>query len=50
MLGPRLEKMVGGHSGKVLLAKVDIDELGDLAMDYNVCKFGFSINYIVFSG
>jgi hypothetical protein len=31
--------MIDSHKGKVLLAKVDIDELGDLAMDYKVCSF-----------
>ena len=34
MLGPRLENFVSNMEGKVILAKVDIDEHTDLAMDY----------------
>lgn len=35
-LTPRLESVIDGMKGKVVLAKVDIDELTDLAMDYEV--------------
>ena len=36
ILGPRLESMIGAKQGKVLMAKVDIDELSDLAIDHGV--------------
>ena len=36
MLGPRLESAVAARGGRVLLAKVDIDELGDVAVEYGV--------------
>ncbi|MEE6511946.1 hypothetical protein FKM82_018844 [Ascaphus truei] len=36
ILGPRLEKMVTKHQGKVLMAKVDIDDHTDLAIEYEV--------------
>jgi len=36
VLAPRIEKVVGGMDGKVHLAKVDIDDLGDLAIVYGV--------------
>ncbi|XP_020643413.1 thioredoxin, mitochondrial isoform X2 [Pogona vitticeps] len=36
ILGPRLEKMVAKHNGKVLMAKVDIDDHTDLALEYEV--------------
>ncbi|XP_072039281.1 thioredoxin, mitochondrial-like [Amphiura filiformis] len=36
MLAPRLEKAIEGTKGKVQLAKVDIDENTDLAIDYDV--------------
>ncbi|XP_062989548.1 thioredoxin, mitochondrial [Elgaria multicarinata webbii] len=36
ILGPRLEKMVSKHNGKVLMAKVDIDDHTDLALEYEV--------------
>ncbi|KAH8285626.1 hypothetical protein KR054_011827 [Drosophila jambulina] len=35
-LAPRLENIVSEQEGRVRLARVDIDELGDLALDYNV--------------
>lgn len=35
-LTPRLESVIDEMKGKVVLAKVDIDELTDLAMDYEV--------------
>ncbi|EDV36855.1 uncharacterized protein Dana_GF11737 [Drosophila ananassae] len=35
-LAPRLENIVSEQGGKVRLARVDIDEHGELAMDYNV--------------
>lgn len=36
MLGPRLERLVGQQNGKVLMAKVDIDDHTDLALEYEV--------------
>lgn len=36
MLIPRLESLVSGKDGKVVLAKIDIDEHTDIAMDYEV--------------
>ncbi|XP_069825050.1 thioredoxin, mitochondrial [Dendropsophus ebraccatus] len=36
ILGPRLEKMVAKQQGKVLMAKVDIDDHTDLALEYQV--------------
>ncbi|KAJ6658873.1 hypothetical protein lerEdw1_019509 [Lerista edwardsae] len=36
ILGPRLEKMVAKQQGKVLMAKVDIDDHTDLALEYEV--------------
>ncbi|EDV55252.1 thioredoxin, mitochondrial [Drosophila erecta] len=35
-LAPRLENVVSEQEGRVRLARVDIDEHGELAMDYNV--------------
>lgn len=36
MLTPRIETVVAEKQGKILLAKVDIDENADLALDYHV--------------
>lgn len=36
MLTPRLESVIAEKQGKILLAKVDIDENTDLALDYEV--------------
>ncbi|EPQ18330.1 Thioredoxin, mitochondrial [Myotis brandtii] len=36
ILGPRLEKVVAKHHGKVVMAKVDIDDHTDLAIEYEV--------------
>ncbi|XP_077308717.1 thioredoxin, mitochondrial isoform X1 [Lithobates pipiens] len=36
ILAPRLEKAVAKHQGKVLMAKVDIDDNTDLALEYEV--------------
>ncbi|EDS40660.1 thioredoxin, mitochondrial [Culex quinquefasciatus] len=38
MLTPRIESVVGEQKGKVKLAKVDIDEHSDLALDYEVAS------------
>lgn len=39
MLTPRIETVVAEKQGKILLAKVDIDENTDLALDYHVSIF-----------
>ncbi|XP_011497279.1 PREDICTED: thioredoxin, mitochondrial [Ceratosolen solmsi marchali] len=38
LLTPRIEQLVGEKQGKILLAKVDIDENTDLAMDYDIAS------------
>ncbi|XP_046995689.1 thioredoxin, mitochondrial-like [Schistocerca americana] len=35
-LTPRIESVIAEKKGKILLAKVDVDENTDLAMDYEV--------------
>ena len=37
MLTPRIESVIAEKQGKILLAKVDIDENSELALDYEVC-------------
>jgi thioredoxin 1 len=36
ILGPRLEKLMATYDGKADFAKVDIDQLSDLAFEFNV--------------
>lgn len=36
MLTPRIESVVSENEGKVDLAKVDIDDFSDLALDFDV--------------
>lgn len=36
MLTPRIESVIAEKQGKIVLAKVDIDEHTDLALDYEV--------------
>lgn len=36
MLTPRIETVIDENGGKINLAKVDIDEYSDLALDYEV--------------
>ena len=36
LLGPRLESLISSKSGSVLMAKVNIDENSDLALDHGV--------------
>ncbi|XP_058807718.1 thioredoxin, mitochondrial-like [Phymastichus coffea] len=36
LLTPRIEQVVAEKQGKIILAKVDIDENSDLALDYDV--------------
>lgn len=45
MLTPRIESVIAEKQGKILLAKVDIDENSDLALDYEV-KIIIFFNYI----
>lgn len=44
MLTPRLESVIAEKQGKVLLAKVDIDENSDLALDYEVSNSFLSLS------
>lgn len=45
-LEPRLETVIAENEGKVVLAKVDIDQHAELADDYDVSS---SICYLVYS-
>jgi len=36
VLAPRIEKVISAREGKVHLAKVDIDDISDLALEYGV--------------
>jgi len=36
LLGPRIEAEVDKHSGKILLAKVDIDDMPEIAIQYKI--------------
>ena len=47
ILGPRLEKAVAKQKGRVAMAKVDIDDHTDLAIEYGV-RFTVFIKYMVF--
>lgn len=38
LLGPRLESIIASKQGKVVLAKVDVDEQDELAMAYGVAS------------
>lgn len=38
MLTPRIETIIGENKGKITLAKVDIDEHSELALDYEVAS------------
>ena len=40
-LGPRLESLVSSKKGKVILAKVNVDEVSSVAMEYEVCSLDF---------
>ncbi|CAI4231543.1 unnamed protein product [Auanema sp. JU1783] len=35
-LGPRLEEKVKGRQGEVVMAKINVDQAGEIAMDYQV--------------
>lgn len=43
---PRLESTVNNYSDKVLLAKVDIDSLGDIATEYEVINLILKLSYL----
>jgi len=47
MLTPRIETVVAEKQGKILLAKVDIDENTDLALDYHVSILVFFSTVII---
>lgn len=36
ILGPKLEQIIGEQEGRVVMAKVDIDDNGELAMAFKV--------------
>lgn len=44
--GPRLEKLMSTYDGKADFAKVDIDQLTDLAFEYKVNVF--KLNLVLF--
>ena len=46
ILGPRLEKLMAGYEGKADFAKVDIDQLSDLAFEFNV-RFFFRLESLM---
>lgn len=46
MLTPRIESVIAEKQGKVLLAKVDIDENSDLALDYEVYYLFILLFYV----
>lgn len=43
ILGPRLEKAVAKQKGRVAMAKVDIDDHTDLAIEYGVRRTAFGL-------
>lgn len=48
LLGPRIESVIDEKKGEVLLAKVDIDENSDIALDYEVHSYkniDFNLTY-----
>lgn len=48
ILGPRLEKAVAKQKGRVAMAKVDIDDHTDLAIEYGVSlSFVYRIEYSI---
>lgn len=49
ILGPRLEKAVAKQKGRVAMAKVDIDDHTDLAIEYGVRLQVFFGHYCHFS-
>lgn len=49
-LEPRLENVVAKRNGKISLAKVDIDSLGEVAAKYevsNFCKYKKNLQLVV---
>ena len=40
-LGPRLESLIASKEGMVILAKIDVDKNGNMAMEYGVSRVGF---------
>lgn len=38
MLTPRIESVIGENAGKISLAKVDVDDHSELALDYDVAS------------
>lgn len=48
MLAPRLESVIAEKKGEVILAKVDIDENTELALDYEVIVTAVEYIYIFY--
>jgi thioredoxin-like negative regulator of GroEL len=48
LLTPRIETVIAEEKGKVNLAKVDIDELTDLALEYDVRNY-YSLKFRTYS-
>ena len=46
LLGPRLEMIIAEEKGKVVMARVDIDENVELAMRYNVRNLRKSVKSV----
>ena len=49
VLGPTLETAVASHDGKVMLAKVDVDDCGEIAMKYKVRYFHGAVDVVIVS-
>jgi thioredoxin 1 len=49
MLTPRLESVIAEKKGEVVLAKVDIDENTDLALDYEVIITAVALQLKIYS-
>lgn len=43
LLAPRLEKIVDNQNGDVVLAKVDVDDNMEIAMQYGVSNLMFAV-------
>ena len=48
-MDPTLKSVIQNYEGKINLAKVDVDELQDLAMEFNVSVNLYSRSFQAFS-